>query len=100
MHRYTNEEKEHHLQRADEVGVAKASEEGNVSIQSLYKWRNTRKLTQQSGDASHSHASTDLDLIKDEEELKKRIRQLESENAVLYKKCVRYQKALTALIEE
>jgi transposase-like protein len=100
MHRYTQEEKEFHLRRASEIGVAKASEEGNVSIQTLYKWRNALKTNPQNGEPTLKNTLIDIELIKDEDELKKTIREISAENEVLVKKCIRYQKALTALIEE
>lgn len=87
MVRYTQEQKEEALNRVREIGVAKASEELHISVQTLYKWRNEVlvkiKEERQTKEAGELDPSTVKALIDPTIELKARVEALEAENMVL-----------------
>lgn len=87
--KYSPEKKAAAVARMSEIGVQKTSEEMNISVQTLYKWRNEEGAP--AADAlkaprkSKTVADTDdlKQLIVNDKFLEKKITALEAENAAL-----------------
>ena len=79
--KYTMEKKAEAMARMAAVGVQKTSEEMNISVQTLYKWRNEAR------DASAGQPNVDADalrqFIQNEEMQAAAIKRLEDESAKL-----------------
>jgi transposase-like protein len=81
--KYTPAKKAEALVRMSEIGVQKTSEELNISVQTLYKWRNE----DQNGSARVAQAGLDADallqVIQNEELHATAVKRLEDEAARL-----------------
>lgn len=112
MKRYSEELKTKALERIKEVGVKQTSEEMELSVPTLYKWRNEgaggkaapgkRTATKGIGTnykATGENADDVLRILQEDDTLDMRIRQLEEENENLRKTVARMKKALLAICE-
>ncbi len=100
MTKYSNEKKEEALTRVSQVGVKKASEEINISAQTLYKWINESKKKTEYG-KSEAFSTDGMRLLHNQvmsdTALTDRISQLEAENSTLRAELARVQASLTQM---
>ena len=99
MKRYAEEIKTQALAKMNSIGVKKTSEEMGLSIQTLYKWRNEGKAPSKTKEKGKGNSAELLKLIKAEDNMDKKIEQLEEENTQLRKTVSRLKKALAAMID-
>lgn len=99
MKRYAEEIKTQALAKMNSIGVKKTSEEMGLSIQTLYKWRNEGKAPSKAKEQGKGNSAELLQLIKADDNMAKKIEQLEEENTQLRKTVSRLKKALAAMID-
>jgi len=96
--RYSDDIKKQAIESIKAIGVKRTGEEMDLSIQTLYKWRNdARGLSGRSIPAGKS--SELLRLMKEDNSQEEKIRQLEMENAKLRQTIVRMKKAFIEMME-
>ena len=102
MVRYTNEQKAEIMQSIQEIGVAKTKEKFNVSLQTLYKWKNEAsdapKAKRMRKSAKTVDAANVAELLKNDGYLNDKINKLEDENARLRDLNAKLKRALSAFI--
>lgn len=83
--KYNVEKKAQAIARMAEIGVAKTSEEMNISVQTLYKWRSEDKVEDVVASPVQPDAGVEglLRVIHSEERQTAAIKRLEEENAKL-----------------
>ena len=100
MKRYEGDIKANALARMQEVGVKQTGEELGISIQTLYKWRNEEKNSASSqADLSNAKVEEMIRMLKNDDALEAKLRQLESENAELRKSLAQMRRAFVAMFE-
>lgn len=99
--KYNVEKKAQAIARMAEIGVAKTSEEMNISVQTLYKWRNKQNgnPTEQMPEDVDSDIAELVKLVKSGDVLEGKVKELEEENAKLRLTNTRLKKAIVALME-
>ena len=100
MKRYEGDIKSNALARMQEVGVKQTGEELGISIQTLYKWRNEDKNSASSqADLSNAKMEEMIRLLKNDDALEAKIRQLDAENEELRKSLAQMRRAFVAMFE-
>ena len=100
MKRYEGDIKSNALARMQEIGVKQTGEELGISIQTLYKWRNEDKNAATSqADLSNAKMEEMIRLLKNDDALEARLKQLEAENAELRKSLSQMRRAFVAMFE-
>ena len=106
MIRYTKEQKQEALAKAQEIGVLKTHEEMGISIQTLYKWRaeaegrTEEKAQSARGRKAAGKKNNDLQALLDDDAIANKIARLEEENAALIAANLQLKKALMAMLEK
>ena len=100
MKRYEGDIKTNALARMQEVGVKQTGEELGISIQTLYKWRNEDKNSASAqADLSNAKMEEMIRLLKNDDALEAKLRQLEAENTELRKSLAQMRRAFVAMFE-
>ena len=100
MKRYEGDIKANALARMQEVGVKQTGEELGISIQTLYKWRNEDKNSASSqADLSNAKMEEMIRLLKNDDALEAKIRQLDAENEELRKSLAQMRRAFVSMFE-
>ena len=100
MIRYTKEQKEAALSRAQEIGVLKTHNETGISIQTLYKWRADADAKNDSAAGRKKTQKNEYQALLDDDVIANKINRLEEENAALIAANLQLKKALLSLLEK
>ena len=100
MIRYTKEQKEAALSRAQEIGIIKTHDETGISIQTLYKWRAEADGTTETKAGRKKGSRNEYQSLLDNDVIANKINRLEEENAELIAANLQLKKALLSLLEK
>lgn len=95
--RYTAEQKEKAIESIKSIGVPKTSKELGITTGTLYKWQT--ELAGDDGAARKDKVANAKKLLKSDDILLKKVKQLEDENRQLRDTNAKLRKALAALVE-
>lgn len=95
--RYTEEQKEKAMESIKSIGVPKTSKELGITTGTLYKWQT--EMAGDDGAIKKAKVASVKKLLKNDDALEKKIRQLEDENRQLRETNEKLRKALAALVE-
>lgn len=96
MKRYSDEEKEMILKKADEIGVTATCKEEGINPNTIYRWKREKTEVEKPSEETIDKAALQ-DLIAPTAELEARIQALESENAVLRERNEKLRRMVIAL---
>ncbi len=102
MKRFDQETKQKALESIRAIGVKKTSEKMGLSVPTLYKWRNESTAPNASSKPTalaNSKNQEAMRILREDDTMQKKVRQLEEENENLRKTISRMKKALAAMFE-
>ncbi len=96
MKRYSDEEKETILKKANEIGVTATCKEEGINPNTIYRWKREKVEAEEPAEEPIDRKELQ-DLIAPTAELEARIQALESENAVLRERNEKLRRMVIAL---